>query len=73
MCKTEVETWEHYDYDCEQVTMYMGRLSEVYEYYMEKMDKDMGIWTMPTREEWNGDGRNGERQRNDYSKKKICI
>ena len=55
MCKTEVETWEHYDYDCEQVKTYMGKMGEVYEYYMGKMEKDMGIWTTPTKEEWRLD------------------
>jgi len=63
MCKTEVETWEHYDYDCEQVQTYMVRLKEVYEDYMTKMGKEMSIWVKPTREEWRLDMVKMEREK----------
>ena len=55
VCKTRKETWEHYEYECTAMQMYIKRMDEVYEYYMSKTDQGKKTWTKPTREEWRLD------------------
>ncbi len=56
MCKHAIETWEHYEYECDVLHGYIDRLSEVYEYYMSKTGKKIEtVWKKPTREEWRLD------------------
>jgi hypothetical protein len=54
VCKTDKETWEHYEYDCRMVQQYIERIEDVYKYYMEKTGKSK-TWAKPTREEWRLD------------------
>jgi hypothetical protein len=49
VCRNEVETWEHMEYDCDGMKHWMKRLKNVHANYTEKKE---GEWKIPTREEW---------------------
>jgi hypothetical protein len=49
VCRDEIETWDHMEYDCDGVKKWMERLRGVYENYT---DMKNGDWTVPTRDEW---------------------
>jgi hypothetical protein len=50
ICKREVETKEHYNYDCKVMQKFITLLEEVYE--EERGEKEKG-WSRPSREVWN--------------------
>ena len=51
LCKTQIETWSHYEFDCKEVQRYAGRLKEIYEEYVAD-SKTPKQWTPPTRDDW---------------------
>ncbi len=54
VCKKEVETWDHYEFECEGLKRWLKELGDVYEDYV-KEDQDPERWREITRKEWRLD------------------